>query len=487
MVLLSLKIKKLLNQYPDEPDIRAVFQFLSSPDFSTVYAHPTWKECIKIPGCNLSFVIEGQMHLVCENEQVKEFLADAPSQAGESDDEDDEDLLPESEGLCLISGETVPLARLHPRTPIPGAKSNAKIVSFQKNMGFDSYGKKQSYNAPTGQQAAFAYTTALNYLLARKSRQKLAVGDATTVFWSDQYTVMEDIFGDLFGGSSKENPEQQHAAIRMLYTAPEHGVPPLKEDYKKFYVLGLAPNAARIAIRFWHAGTVGETARQILQHFADCAIVHGPKQPEYLSLFRLLVNTAALGKSENILPNLAGDFMKAILSGTPYPQSALAAVVMRIRAEQSKNDPNGNAVPNVSYPRVALIKAILCRENRIYQRYQKEVEMSLDFDNVNIGYRLGRLFAVLEKIQEEANPGINTTIRDRFYGAASGIPVAAFPQLMKLKNHHLSKLENRGRAVNLERMLGEIFVGIDDFPAHLSLQDQGRFAVGYYHATARLL
>ena len=107
--------------------------------------------------------------------------------------------------------------------------------------------------------------------------------------------------------------------------------------------------------------------------------------------------------------------------------------------------------------------------------------MALDVTNTNPGYRLGRLFAVLEKIQEEASPGINATIRDRFYGSASGTPVAAFPHLMKLKNHHLAKLENRGRAVNLEKIVGEIMDGLDDFPTHLSLQDQGRFAVGYYH------
>jgi CRISPR-associated protein Csd1 len=235
-------------------------------------------------------------------------------------------------------------------------------------------------------------------------------------------------------------------------------------------VLGLAPNAARIAVRFWHAGTVGETARQIKRHFDDCSVVHGPNQPEYLSLFRLLVSTATQGKGENIAPNLGGDFMKAILAGTPYPLNLLAAAIRRCRAERE-----------ISYPRAALIKGILAREARYYQKTEKEVGMGLNPSNTNVGYRLGRLFAVLEKTQEEANPGINATIRDRFYGAASSTPVTAFPHLMKLKNHHLAKLENRGRAVNLEKAIGEIVCGIEDFPAHLSLHDQGRFAVGYYH------
>lgn len=162
--------------------------------------------------------------------------------------------------------------------------------------------------------------------------------------------------------------------------------------------------------------------------------------------------------------------MKAILAGTPYPQTLLAAAIRRCRAER-----------DIPYPRAALIKAFLTRSARLSQHLEKEVGMTLDTDNTNIGYRLGRLFSTLEKIQEEASPGLNATIRDRFYGSASGTPVTAFPHLMKLKNHHLAKLDNRGRAVNLEKLICEIMAGITDFPTHLSLQDQGRFAIGYYH------
>ena len=239
------------------------------------------------------------------------------------------------------------------------------------------------------------------------------------------------------------------------------------DDNTKFYVLGLSPNAARIAIRFWYAGTVSEVEQNIRQHFEDIAIVHDPHQPEYLSLFRLLVSTALQGDSKKIQPNLAGDFMKAILAGTSYPETLLSSAIRRIRAEHE-----------VTYPRASLIKAVLVRKAR-YKKEKEVIDMSLDTSNTNAGYRIGRLFAVLEKIHEEAK--INAAIRDRFYGSASSRPATVFPHLMKLKNHHIAKLENRGRAVNLEKIIGEIVDDIQDFPTHLTLDDQGRFAVGYYH------
>ncbi|GAB6057495.1 type I-C CRISPR-associated protein Cas8c/Csd1 [Desulfonatronum parangueonense] len=458
-------IQKFLNDIPDNASVQAVAGFFERDEKERVFQHPLWSECRKIPGCNLSFMISGRNCLVCEEEDIQKFLANQHREGNE--DADTSDGL---RNICMLTGEHDQIERLHPRTPIVGAQSTSKIVSFQTGMGFDSYGREQSFNAPTGKRAVFEYATALNALLAKNSRQKLMVGPDTVVFWAEQQNPLEDVFADLFGEPAKENPEQMANAIRALYAGPRAGAPPLAEDLTRFFVLGLAPNVARIAIRFWHAGTVGQTARHIQQHFDDCAMVHGPHQPEHLSLFRLLICTAALGKSENIPPSMAGEMMKAILSGTPYPQTLLAAAVRRCRAERE-----------ITYPRAAIIKAVLARLTRYYAPSTKEVGMVLDPTNINIGYRLGRLFAVLEKIQEEANPGINATIRDRFYGAASGTPVSAFPQLLKLKNHHLSKLENRRRAAGLEKQLGEIMDGIQDFPTHLSMRDQGRFAVGYYH------
>jgi CRISPR-associated protein Csd1 len=460
------QVETLHNAFPDDEEISAVLSFLTGGRFDDVYAHPAWKDCAKISGCNLSFQMSGLNRLICENKNVQSFVSDASCEDEQEEGDESSDMA----GICLITGEHSSLARLHLRTPIAGSKSNAKIVSFQKNMGFDSYGKQQSFNAPVCKSASFSYATALRHMLTKDSRQKIMVGGATTVFWAEKKHDIENVFADIFGEPAKDNPIQDYKALVAMFRAPQIGAKAELDPGTRFYVLGLAPNAARIAVRFWYEGTVAQVSDNIYQHFEDCTIVHGPNQPETLSLFRLLVSTATQGKSENIQPNLAGDFMRSILSGTPYPKTLLSAAVRRIRAERE-----------ITYPRAALVKAVLSRESRYYKRNMKEVDMALDTSNDNIGYRMGRLFSALEKIQEEANPGINATIRDRFYGAALSTPAVVFPHLVKLKNHHLSKLTNQGRAVNFERLIGEIIDDINEFPSHLSLVDQGRFIVGDYH------
>lgn len=442
---------------PEEDEgVGAIVAFLQGNDLQALFDHPSWKE-IEEKGLVLSFKLSGDLGLVCERPAVLNKLS-VKCGSGKG-------------GICLVSGEPDAPVRLHSAIKgVWGAQtSGANIVSFNLKA-FTSFGKEQGLNAPVGERAEFAYTTALNTLLSKGSHQRLQVGDSSTVFWAERKHDFEDVFADIFGEPAKDNALQDHKAIVAMFRAPEIGARPELDPNTRFYVLGLAPNAARIAVRFWYDGIVREVADNIYQHFEDCSIVHGPNQPETLSLFRLLVSTAVQGKSENMQPNLAGEFMRTILTGTPYPHSLLSAVVRRVMSEHE-----------VTYPRAALIRAVLSRRARYYKQSQKEVDMALDESNDNVGYRLGRLFAVLEKVQEEANPGINATIRDRFYGAASSTPVAVFSHLMKLKNHHLSKLENRGRAINFERAIGGIVEAIDRFPAHLSLDDQGRFAVGYYH------
>ena len=209
------------------------------------------------------------------------------------------------------------------------------------------------------------------------------------------------------------------------------------------------------------------------QYFDDFKIIKPPNEPEYYSIWRILVNIATQDKSENIPPNLAGDFMRSILEGTPYPTTLLQAALRRIRSD---------AEYRVKPVRAALIKAYLNRYYRFYPSEQyKEVGVTLDKHQPSLGYQLGRLFAVLEKIQEEANPNLNATIRERYYGAACAQPVTVFANLLRLKNHHLAKMENKGRVVNFEKMLSEILSNVEDFPANLDLHEQGRFAIGYYH------
>lgn len=333
--------------------------------------------------------------------------------------------------------------------------------------------KQQGENSQIGQTASLAYTTALNALLAKDSKQKMMVGDATAVFWTDKASAFETAMSGFFSEPEKDNPDRLEGSVKALFGSPQTGAPAFDDDDARFYVLGLSPNAARIAVRFWHVGTVSEMAGRFREYFEDLMIAHGAKERDHLSLWRLLVSTAPLGKSENIAPNLAGAVMRSILEGLPFPETLLQTVLMRVKAEH-----------DVTYPRAKLIKGCLNRKLRFSNiDNERKLTVSLDVENKNAGYRLGRLFAVLEKIQEAANPGINATIKDRFYASASATPALAFGNLMRLVSHHLSKLakDKPGWKVNLEKALQEILDGMDVFPAHLALDDQGRFAIGYYH------
>ena len=238
-------------------------------------------------------------------------------------------------------------------------------------------------------------------------------------------------------------------------------------DNKHFYILGLAPNASRIAIRFWQVSSVREISRNVSQHYKDISIVHPANTTAEIALPRLLSNLCLGYKLSNLPPNLAGEVARSIFTNSPYPISLLAAAVRRNKAER-----------HVSFPRAAIIKACLNRNSLTTQ----EITMALDLNNADPAYLLGRWFATLEKIQEESHPGINATIKDRYYGAISSSPVSVFGALDKLKNHHLSKLENTGAKVNKERLLGEIIAKLPaNLPNQLALHEQATFAIGYYH------
>ena len=463
-------IDKLKNQQQailDDNGVKAVLNFLESFDTQSLKDHPLYEDLKTNP--NITFRLQRDKDLICQRKAIITSLQTEKTEQ-------------KNTNTCLITGEQAEIGRLH--TAIKGVwdahTAGANIISFNHHA-FTSFGKKQGDNAPIGEKAIFAYTTAINHLLRKDSPQRVQVGDTSTVFWAEKQTKLETLMPSFFG-FSKDKPDAGTNAVKSLYQSYHHGKLNPDEANTGFHVLGLAPNGARISIRFWQTSTVKEMADLILQHFEDISIIHHAKQSENLPLFILLISTATQGKADNISPNIAGETIRSILTGMPYPKTLLTSVIRRIRAEQSKKDKAGKSSPNVTYPRAALIKACLNRQLR-YNNPEKEeiLQMSLDKENTNIGYRLGRLFATLEKIQEEANPNLNATIRDRYYGAASSTPVTVFSTLLKLKNHHLSKMSNKGRVTNLEKLMGEIMEEITDFPPNLDLSSQGRFSIGYYH------
>jgi len=437
----------------DDDGMRAVLGFLDSWNPENV---SEWKHWNEMSGANVVFKLDSELRYIHERPQIQAaWLAYLKQKTSKV-------IRP-----CLVTGNESPVARLHPAIKgVFGAqKKGAAIVSFNLDA-FESYGKTQNYNAPVGEDIVFAYTTALNYLLAFDSRQKVQIGDATTIFWTERESPIEGFMGIIL------NPRDDTGDltnIRLFLEAARDGkkLPDIDDPDMSFYILGLSPNASRLSVRFWHVSTVEDISAKIGQHFRDLSIIKSyDSDPEFPGMWQLLRETAVLRKSENISPVLSGSIMRSILTGAAYPQSLMTAIIGRIRADQE-----------INYLRAAMIKACLVRKYRINQ-ISKEVTMALDKESTNIAYRLGRLFAVLEKAQRDAIPGANTTIKDSFYGSASATPRTVFPRLLRLAQHHIQKAEY-GR--NTDKMIEEIMQDIQAFPAHLSLDDQGLFAIGYYH------
>ncbi len=450
-------IAKIVSLFDGLDDIKPVIRFLETITIEKLQQDKNWPEIYENDPV-LTFRYVGENELVCQKECVRNAINVKNTGV--------------SNAVCLVTGKKDSISRLHNAIKgVYGAQTaGANIVSFNL-PAFQSFNKTQGHNSPVGEEASFAYVTALNTLLSRDSRQRMSIGDASTVFWSAKETDFETDFSFFFSEPPKDDPDSSTQKIKALYDGIKNGNYYTDNSDTKFYVLGLAPNAARIAIRFWQVGTVAGFARQIKQHFDDLAITKPEKEPEYYSVWRLLVNIAAQDKSENIPPNIAGDFIRAILTGAPYPATLLQAALRRIHSDTDFR---------VKPVRAALIKAYLNRYYRIQiNPNHKEILMSLDTSQPSKGYQLGRLFATLEKIQEEANPGLNATIRERYYGSACASPVTVFSTLLRLKNHHLVKIPNRVKY--FEILLGEIMNQLDNFPPHLDLHEQGRFAVGYYH------
>ncbi|MCL2011309.1 MAG: type I-C CRISPR-associated protein Cas8c/Csd1 [Cystobacterineae bacterium] len=390
--------------------------------------------------------------------------------------------------LCLVTGECLTPARLHPAIKgVNGAQSSgASIVSFNLDA-FASYGKEQGDNAPVSEAAAFAYTTVLNHLLRRgeHNRQRLQMGDASVVFWAiaedtKKAEQAEELFALLMDPPPDDlsETEKLHSILDGVSKGRAlHEMNPALDGATRFYVLGLAPNAARLSIRFWQADTLAVFVQRIAEHYRDLLLEPLPWKSEP-ALWRLLYATApsrdGKAKAEDISPLLAGEVMRAILSGSRYPLSLLSNVIMRFGADG-----------DISGLRVALCKAVLARNARLNHQPDKEIPVSFDSSHSNSAYRLGRLFAVLEGAQRAAlGDQVNATIRDRYYGAASATPASIFPVLLRNAQNHLSKVrkEKPGLAYVLDADIGEILKEMgNSFPKNLSMESQGRFAIGFYH------
>ena len=463
----TAKVNELKQVLPDDAGVTAVAAFLSSAEEkSKVMQATNWVECAKVKGCNLSFrLVEETVDLVCQSKMVQDYLSVSSDNNEETDDF--------KEGICLITGKKTLVARKHHQ--ISGIhKQPTPFCAVDKgSTAFHSYGKKQGFAFPVGKQAMFEYTTALNTLLACENRFR--IGDVTAICWSAKPTPLEEHLASLISGGGKDNPDAHIDAVKSLYKSLYSGKYTEPDGKEKFYLLGLSPNSARIVVRFWHETTVAALSESIAAWYDDLQMVRGENSPypEYMPLPRLLGNLVLDGKMENLPSDLIAQVTDAALNNRVLPVSLLQAALRRNKAEQK-----------ITYGRASLLKAYINRAIRAGRlKNMKELTMSLDRNRQDIGYVLGRLFAVLEKTQAEANPGLNATIADRYFGSASSTPITVFGTLMRLLPHHLNKLEFEGRAVQLQWEIRQILEHCQRFPNHLNLEQQGLFAIGYYHET----
>jgi len=455
----------------DDLGLKALHQFLVSwkPErFSQTPFSPDHVDA------NVIFKLDGEAGYIHERPAAKQLWLSLIEPAG------DEEKTTGNVGICLVTGQQAKLSRLHPaiKGVYGGQSSGGSIVSFNAEA-YESFGKSQGDNAPVSEQAAFAYTTALNYLLRRENGHCLSIGDTSTVFWAQAKEAQQEQEATSFFASIVNPPTDEGQSNKVKHTLekiakgrPFEEVAPEVDPSTRFFVLGLAPNAARLSIRYWMDSTLGELGQHLSAHWQDMQIMPLPWSPEQPpSVWRCLIETAVLRKTENISPQLAGEWLRSILTGQRYPRQVLTQLVQRLRSD---GDVNGL--------RAALIKAVLHRDHR--KGFTKEaIPMSLELENAPLAYRLGCLFAVLEQAQRGALGDVNSSIVDRYYGTASSVPYSVFPRLIAGCQNHLSKVrkDKPGFAVNLDKQLGSVIASLPhSFPKQLTIEQQGQFAVGYY-------
>lgn len=455
-------IEKLKEQVSSDRYLNAISEFYKKNEkLEDIIKNDVLYEEMHKSKKNISFLLQGESKIAAENEKVWNLILNQSADDG-------------IYGICLVTGKKDSVARLH--TTIKLTKDTGPLVSFKTDRGYDSYGKEQGYNAQISGDAEFAYTTALNAMLQKGSHNKFSVGNRTFVFWassnSEAAEQTEGSLFDLLGYTEEEvdDPNAKIEQVRKVFKAIYSGS--LKTSLEdRFYILGLAPNSARIAVVYWSECSLKEFAGKILCHFKDMEIkdTRIDKKP-YMGIKSMLAAVTLNGKQSEATPNLPEAVVKSIFQGTPYPFTLFSACIRRIRAESGNKDA-------IRIARMAIIKAYL---NRINDN-NKKIETMLDKSNTNQGYLCGRLFAVLENLQYAANK--QDSIRSGYMNAASSTPSAVYPTILKLSNSHYSKLakDKKGLAIYFDNQKKEIMAQISDFPDTLDLSDQGRFFLGYYH------
>lgn len=461
------KFKAVSNKYPENKALKTVCLFYEKDGLEKLYAHHMWQEIIKKPTVNISYRLDGALTIVAEEPSLGNEAAESSG-----------DGIGKNQTLCIITGKQCDPVESCSPTPIPGSQATARLVSFQINSGYDSYGKKKGHNAPISSEAESSFTTALNQLLAKGSRNKYTIGNRTFVFWgssnSEATIMLENALAKELSGfgidtdeTEEDDPNERVEAVTKTFKSIYSGnLPGALTD--RFYILGLAPNSARIAVTHWSDSSLRDFASNMLKHHEDMKIAdrRSDKKP-YTGLYSILRAVAVNGKVSDIKSNMPEAIVKSIVGGSPYPYSLMQQVILRIRADHK-----------VDIVRASIIKAYL---NRIDRSRQKQLTIMLNKEEENIGYLCGRLFAVLEYTQRKAL-GI-ATIAERYYGAAMTNPAMVFPTLNKLTRHHLDKLNHPGLKIYIEKIKLEISDKMPStgFPARLDLYDQGRFVVGYDH------
>jgi CRISPR-associated protein Csd1 len=408
-------------------------------------------------------------------------------------------------GQCLITGEIAPIARLHPNFSVRGATpTGASLISFNERA-YESYNrfKGQGLNSPVSEKATFAYATALKYLLSSTNEnKKFIIGDTTVVYWAESENKgYAKAFMGLCEPEEVEVPAEEEGksvrdkkAEKRLKKVAEKVrrvqvldvkklLDGLEGENPRFYVLGLAPNAARVSVRFFHSDPFEKVVEKIMQHYKDMEIIKEfDDQHTYLTVQDIVKETVSKKASDkDASPLLAGSAFRAVLENTPYPAALYNAIINRIRADQ---DDAKKFIKKVNYERVAIIKAYLIRKYRNQPQHpiQEVLIMSLNEQSTIPAYVLGRLFAVLEKVQQEAIGDVNASIKDRYFTSACASPKSVFPTLLRLSQHHISKAEfGYARDNRIEKILGLLDVEKNPIPSHLSLDEQGVFVLGYYH------